>query len=104
MLDEVCVVYDDIMYICNVDWISNFWKIIVSYLLILRCIWDSFKEIMVDGVLDVRIKEMVYFVISVNNGCDYCIVSYSVLVCWVGMIDEMFGELMVVVGMVNEIN
>ena len=47
---------------------------------------------------------MVYLAISANNGCDYCIASHSVSARRAGMTDEMFGELMAVVGMANETN
>ena len=102
--DEVRAVYDDIMHTRNVDWISNFWKTIASHPPTLRRTWDSLKEIMADGALDVRTKEMVYLAISANNGCDYCIASHSVSARRAGMTDEMFGELMAVVGMANETN
>ena len=102
--DEVRAVYDDIMHTRNVDWISNFWKTIASHPPTLRRTWDSLKEIMADGALDVRTKEMVYLAISANNGCVYCIASHSVSARRAGMTDEMFGELMAVVGMANETN
>ena len=75
--DEVRAVYDDIMHTRNVDWISNFWKTIASHPPTLRRTWDSLKEIMADGALDVRTKEMVYLAISANNGCDYCCLLYT---------------------------
>jgi len=102
--DEVRTVYDDIMRTRKVDRISNFWKTIASHPPTLRRTWDSLKEIMADGALDVRTKEMIYLAISANNGCDYCIASHSVSARQAGMTDEMFGELMAVVGMANETN
>lgn len=101
---EVRAVYDDIMQTRNVNWINNFWKAIANHPPTLIHTWSSIKAIMVEGALDVRTKEMIYLAISANNGCDYCIASHGASARRVGMTDEMFGELMAVVGMANETN
>ena len=102
--EEVRTVYDDIKRIRNVERVSNFWMAIANHAPTLRRTWESIKEIMVDGALDIRIKEMVYLAISINNGCEYCQASHGVAARKAGMTEEMFGELMAVVAMANETN
>ncbi|HBK74838.1 MAG TPA: alkylhydroperoxidase, partial [Gammaproteobacteria bacterium] len=102
--EEVRTVYDDIKHTRNVDRVSNFWMAIANHPPTLRRTWESIKEIMVDGALDIRIKEMVYLAISTNNGCEYCQASHGASARKAGMTEEMFGELMAVVAMANETN
>jgi AhpD family alkylhydroperoxidase len=47
---------------------------------------------------------MLYVAVSVTNGCGYCIASHTASARKAGMTEEMFGELMAVVGMANETN
>ena len=101
---EVRTVYDDIKRTRKIERVSNFWMAIANHPPTLRRTWDSLKEIMVDGALDVRVKEMIYLAISINNGCEYCQASHGVAARKAGMTEEMFGELMAVVAMANETN
>ncbi|MFX0145875.1 MAG: carboxymuconolactone decarboxylase family protein, partial [Candidatus Hodarchaeota archaeon] len=70
----------------------------------LRRTWQSVKEIMSAGVLDPLTKEMIYVAVSATNQCGYCIASHTAAARKAGMTDEMFAELMAVVGMANETN
>jgi AhpD family alkylhydroperoxidase len=101
---EVRAVYDDIMATRKTAWINNFWKALANTPPTLRRTWESVKEVMAPGALDVLTKEMVYLAISATNGCDYCIASHTAGARKAGMSDEMLGELMAVVGMANETN
>jgi AhpD family alkylhydroperoxidase len=101
---EVREVYDDIMRTRKTDWINNFWKALAHDPVTLRRTWESIKEIMAPGSLDSLTKEMVYLAVSVTNGCGYCIASHTVAARKAGLSDQMFGELMAVVGMANETN
>ncbi len=101
---EVRAVYDDIMATRKVDWINNFWKALAHDPKSLRRTWISVKEIMAAGKLDPLTKEMVYLAVSVTNQCGYCIASHTAAARKAGMTDEMFAELMAVVGMANETN
>ena len=56
------------------------------------------------GALDPLTKELVYLAVSVSNQCSYCIASHTVGARNKGMTDDMFKELMAVVGMANETN
>jgi AhpD family alkylhydroperoxidase len=101
---EVRAVYDDIMATRQTDYINNFWKAIAHDPVALRRTWESIKQIMAPGALDPLTKEMIYVAVSVTNQCGYCIASHTASARKAGMTEEMFGELMAVVGMANETN
>jgi len=101
---EVRAVYDDIMATRRTDWINNFWKAIARDPATLRRTWESIKQIMAPGALDAVTKEMIYLAVSATNQCGYCIASHTAGARKAGMTDEMFSELMAVVGMANETN
>jgi AhpD family alkylhydroperoxidase len=101
---EVRAVFDDIKTTRQVDDVNNFWKYLARDPLTLRRTWESVKEIMAPGTLDVLTKEMIYLAVSVTNGCGYCIASHGAAARKAGMSEEMFGEVMAVVGMANETN
>lgn len=100
----VRAVFDDIKATRRVDDVNNFWKHLANDPALLARTWESVKEIMAPGALDVRTKEMIYLAISVSNGCGYCIASHGAAARKAGMDEAMFGELMAVVGMANETN
>jgi AhpD family alkylhydroperoxidase len=102
--DEVRAVYDDIMTTRKTDWINNFWKALAHDPVTLRRTWASIKEIMGPGALDSLTKEMIYVAVSATNQCGYCIASHTAAARKAGMTDEMFTELIAVVGMANETN
>jgi AhpD family alkylhydroperoxidase len=101
---EVRAVFDDIRATRQVDDVNNFWKYLARDPVTLRRTWESVKEIMAPGTLDVLTKEMIYLAVSVTNGCGYCIASHGSAARKAGMSEEMFGEVMAVVGMANETN
>jgi len=101
---EVRAVYDDIMATRKTDWINNFWKALAHDLPTLRRTWASIREIMAPGSLDALTKEMIYVAVSATNQCGYCIASHTAAARKAGMTDEMFAELIAVVGMANETN
>ena len=101
---EFRAVFDDIKTTRQVEDVNNFWKYLANDPLTLKRTWESIKQIMAPGALDVRTKEMVYLAISVTNGCEYCIASHGAAARKAGMTEAMFGELMAVVGMANETN
>ena len=101
---EVRAVYDDIMAVRKTDWINNFWKAIANDPATLRRTWEDIKQIMAPGALDPLTKELIYVAVSVSNQCNYCIASHTASARNKGMTDEMFRELMAVVGMANESN
>jgi AhpD family alkylhydroperoxidase len=56
------------------------------------------------GAIDPLTKEMIYLAVSATNQCHYCIASHTASAQKKGMTDEMFAELMAVIGMANETN
>jgi AhpD family alkylhydroperoxidase len=101
---DVKVVYDDIMATRKTDWVNNFWKVLANYPATLKRIWSNIKAVMAPGKLDPLTKEMIYVAVSVTNNCEYCIHSHTASARAKGMTDEMFHELLAVVGLANETN
>ena len=102
--DEVKEVFDDIKNLRKIPDVNNFWKCLANHPPTLKRTWESLKDIMAPGALDSMTKEMIYVAVSASNGCEYCIHSHTAAARKQGMTDEMFGELMAVVGMANETN
>jgi AhpD family alkylhydroperoxidase len=101
---EVRAVYDDIMATRKTDWINNFWKALANDPATLKRTWADIKQIMAPGALDPLTKDLIYVAVSVTNQCGYCIASHTTGARKNGMTDDMFRELMAVVGMANETN
>jgi AhpD family alkylhydroperoxidase len=101
---RVRAVFDDIKRTRNVEDVNNFWKYLARDPAGLERTWASIKEVMAAGALSPLVKEMLYVAVSVTNGCGYCIASHTASGRNAGMTEEMFGELMAVVGMANETN
>jgi AhpD family alkylhydroperoxidase len=100
----VRAVYDDIMTTRKVDAVNNFWKVIADDPATLKRSRESLQQVMQPGALDPLIKELIYIAVSVSNGCGYCIASHTAAARKRGMTDEMFRELMAVIGMASETN
>ena len=101
---EVRAVYDDLMATRQTDYINNFWKALAHDPVLLRRTWESIKQVMAPGALDLLTKEMMYLAISASNQCGYCIASHTAAARKAGMSEAQFAELMAVVGMANETN
>jgi AhpD family alkylhydroperoxidase len=101
---QVRAVFDDIKRLRKVEDVNNFWKYLARDPALLKRTWESVKDVMADGALSPLVKELIYVAVSVTNGCGYCIASHSASARKAGMTEEMFGELMAVVGMANETN
>jgi AhpD family alkylhydroperoxidase len=101
---EVRAVFDDIKASRKIADVNNFWKYLASDPALLKRTWETQKEVLVPGALDLLVKEIIYLTVSVTNGCDYGIACHTALARKAGMTDAMFGELMAVVGMANQTN
>jgi AhpD family alkylhydroperoxidase len=101
---EVRAVYDDIMATRKTDWINNFWKALANDPATLKRTWQDIKQIMAPGALDPLTKELIYVAVSISNQCSYCIASHTASARKQGMTDDMFKELVAVMGMANETN
>lgn len=65
---------------------------------------EGVKSVMADGAPDSLTKEMIYIAVSATNSCNYCTSSHTAGARAKGLTDEMFAELMAVVGMANQTN
>ncbi|MBK9281310.1 MAG: carboxymuconolactone decarboxylase family protein [Candidatus Obscuribacter sp.] len=101
---EVQTVFDEIKELRKSNWINNFWKVLASSPATMLRIWSNVKQVMAPGALDPLTKEMIYVAVSVTNNCEYCIHSHTAAARAKGMTDEMYGELLAVVGLANETN
>ena len=102
---EVRAVYDDIMTTRKTDYVNNLWKALANHPPTLQRTWARVKDIMGgSGSLDPVVREMIYIAVSVTNNCTYCIATHSAAARAKGMSEEMFGELMAIVGLANETN
>ncbi len=101
---EVRAVYDDIKASRGIPDVNNFWKALAVHPPTLRRTWESLKQVMAPGALDPLTKELLYLAVSIAHGCDYCIASHTASARARGMNDEMYGELLAIVGMAAETN
>ncbi|MBP6745980.1 carboxymuconolactone decarboxylase family protein [bacterium] len=101
---EVQLIFDEIKTTRKSTWINNFWKVLASSPSTLQRIWSNVKQVMAPGALDPLTKEMIYVAVSVTNNCEYCIHSHTAAARAKGMSDEMYAELLAVVGLANETN
>ena len=101
---EVRAVYDDIMATRKTDKVTNFWKALAHDPLRLKRTWEDTKQIMAAGTLDPLVKELIYVAVSVSNQCDYCIAAHTAAARKKGMTEQMFNEMLAVVGLANQNN
>src|SRR4030081_2802602 len=99
---EVRAVFDDIKARRKVEDVNNFWKYLAMNPALLKRTWETQKEVLAPGALDLLVKEMIYLAVSVTNGCSYGIACHTAFARKAGMTEAMFGELMAVIGMANQ--
>ena len=97
-------VFDDIKKSRKVKSIPNFWKYIANNPYTLERTWKNTKEIMKNGALDSKTKELIYIAVSITNSCEYCIRSHSFAAKKKGATDQMLKEMIDVVGIANQNN
>jgi AhpD family alkylhydroperoxidase len=101
---EVRAVYDDIMATRKIDEVTNFWKALAHDPVRLKRTWEDTKTIMGAGALNPLVKELLYVAVSVSNQCNYCIAAHTAAARKKGMTEEMFHEMLAVVGLANANN
>tara|TARA_Y200000002_G_scaffold300362_1_gene255369 strand:- start:171 stop:563 length:393 start_codon:yes stop_codon:yes gene_type:complete len=97
-------VFDDIKKSRKIKSIPNFWKYIANNPDTLERTWKNTKEIMKNGALDSKTKELIYIAVSITNSCEYCIRSHSFAAKKKGATDQMLKEMIDVVGIANQNN
>jgi AhpD family alkylhydroperoxidase len=101
---EVKAVFDDIKQTRNIKDVNNFWKALANQPEILKRTWESLREVMQPGTLDILTKEMIYIAVSIANNCDYCVHSHTASAVAKGMSADQYQELMAVVAMAYQTN
>jgi AhpD family alkylhydroperoxidase len=97
-------VFDDIKKSRKIKSRPNFWKYIANNPDTLERTWKNTKEIMKNGALDSKTKELIYIAVSITNSCEYCIRSHSFAAKKKGATDQMLKEMIDVVGIANQNN
>lgn len=101
---EALAVFNDIRAVRGTDFINNFWRALAHDPALLRATWERLKDIMAPGALDPLVKEMLYVAVSTANGCSYCVHSHTASAKTKGMSDEMYAEMLAVIGMATQTN
>ena len=108
---EVRQVYDDIIstrksygQTIGTDQINNFWKALAVHPKLMQTTWESCKSVMTSPTIDMLTKELIYIAVSVTNGSEYGTITNIAAARDLGMTDEMFAELMALIGMANQTN
>ena len=97
-------VFADIRATRGSDFVNNFWRALAHDPVTLKRTWESLKVVMGPGVLDPKVKEMLYIAVSIAHGCPYCIHSHTAAARAKGMSEAEYGELVAIVGMAAETN
>ena len=97
-------VFDDIKKSRKIKSIPNFWKYIANNPDTLERTWKNTKDIMKNGALYSKTKELIYIAVSITNSCEYCIRSHSFAAKKKGVTDQMLKEMIDVVGIANQNN
>jgi AhpD family alkylhydroperoxidase len=101
---EVRAVFDDIMAARNTPDVGHLWKALAIHPPTLARTWAGVREVMAPGALNPLTKELLYLVASMVAGCTYCTATHTAFARARGMTNEMYGELLAIVGMAAETN
>lgn len=104
MPPESRAVLDDIRATRKTDFVNNFWRALAHDPKLLKRTWASVKEVMGPGVLDPKVKELIYVAVSVAHSCEYCIHSHTAAARAKGATEAELMELFAIVGMAAETN
>ncbi|MDA8333268.1 MAG: carboxymuconolactone decarboxylase family protein [Candidatus Dormibacteraeota bacterium] len=97
-------VYDDILRSRNLARVPNYWKALAHRPEYLRDTWTKLKDVMSEGSLDRRTKEIIAVAVSATNNCSYCLSSHTDALRAMGFTDSDLVELMAVVDFFNGSN
>lgn len=102
---RVKTVFDDIRATRRTDFVNNVWRALASQPAVLESTWAQVKAVMTrPGALDPVTREMIYMAVSIANGCEYCVHSHTAGARAKGMTDEMYAELLAIVGLASQTN
>ncbi len=101
---DAAAVFADIRATRQNDYVNDFWRALANDPATLRRTWDALKSVMGPGVLEPKLKEMLYLAVSIAHGCEYCIHSHTAAARARGMTPEEHGEMLAIVGMAAQTN
>ncbi|MBN2907192.1 MAG: carboxymuconolactone decarboxylase family protein [Rhodobacteraceae bacterium] len=102
---RVKAVFDDIRATRKSDFVNNVWRALAGQPAMLEATWAQVKDVMAQpSALDPLVKEMLYMAVSIANGCEYCVHSHTASARAKGMSDEMYADLLAVVGLASQTN
>lgn len=101
---EARAIFDDIRKTRQSEFVNNFWRALAHDPKTLGRTWESLKQVMGPGVLEPKVKEMLYVAVSIAHGCTYCIHSHTAGARAKGMTDQEYAEMIAIVGMAAETN
>ena len=101
---EARAVFDDIRAVRKTEFVNNFWRALAHDPVTLKRTWERVKQVMGQGAIDAKTKEMLYVAVSIAHGCTYCIHSHTAAARAKGMTEAEYAELVAVVGMASETN
>ncbi len=101
---EAAAVFADIRASRNTDYVNNFWRALAHDPALLARTWASLKQVMGPGLIDPKVKEMLYLAVSIAHGCDYCVHSHTAAARARGLGEAELMELLAIVGMASETN
>ena len=101
---EAQAVFADIRATRQSDFVNNFWRALAHDPLTLKRTWESVKAVMGPGVLEPKVKEMIYIAVSVAQACPYCVHSHTASARAKGMSEAEHQELLAIIGMASETN
>lgn len=101
---EAAAIFADIRATRGTNFVNNMWRALAHDPETMGAIWNRLKTIMVPGALDPLTKELIYIAVSTANNCEYCVHSHTASAKAKGMSDEMYAELLAVIGMASQTN
>lgn len=101
---EAAAVFAEIRAARKTDFVNNFWRALAHDPVLLRRTWDSVRQVMGPGLLDPKVKEMIYIAVSAAQSCEYCVRSHTASARAKGLTDAELMELVAVIGMAAETN
>ena len=103
--ERAAAVFADIRATRNTDFVNNIWRVLANDPQLLEQTWAEVKGVLgADGELDVLTKQLIYIVVSVAQGCNYCIRSHTAAARNLGLTDAQFAELHAVIGVAAKTN
>ena len=102
---RVKAVFDDIRATRGSDFINNFWRYLAFDAQLLEEVWRDVRDTMArPGLLEPKVKEMIYAAVSIANSCQYCIHSHTAAARAQGMTDAEHGEFLRIVSLAARTN